>query len=291
MTRHTRLASRLQQAEPVLAPLVLDPLMAKLAEQAGFEALYLGGGAMGYAKVVLEANLSLTQMAHAGLEIASVTPLPMILDGAAGWGDPMHVHHTIRTAQTAGFAGIEIEDQVLPKRAHHHIGIEHMIPIDLMAAKVREAVAARTVGGFLIIARTNAIRASSMGDAVRRLEAYKAAGADALLALARTPEDIRFIGERLPPPLVLLLPSGGLHALGMSAADLGALGFKLLCDTQTALLAAYHAVRGVYAGLRASGAAPPPAGHSWGDISQSIHDTIGIEALLSIERNTVEGIR
>lgn len=290
-TSITRLAGRLQQDEPVLAPLVLDPLMAKLAEQAGFEALYLGGGAMGYAKVVLEANLSLTQMAHAGLEIASVCALPMILDGAAGWGDPMHLHHTIRTAQSAGFAGIEIEDQILPKRAHHHIGIEHMIPTELMAAKVKEAVAARTVGGFLVIARTNAIRASDRDDAVHRLDAYKAAGADALLALARTPEDIRFIGERLPPPLVLLLPTGGLHSLGMSSSELGALGFKLLCDTQTALLAAYHAVRGVYAGLRATGAAPPPEGHSWGDISEAIHQTIVIEALLSIERDTVEGIR
>lgn len=288
MAPNTRLATRLQQGEPVLAPLVLDPLMARLAEQAGFEALYLGGGAMGYAKVVLEANLSLTQMAHAGLEIASVTPLPIILDGAAGWGDPMHVHHTIRTAQSAGFAAIEIEDQILPKRAHHHIGIEHMIPIDLMAAKVREAVAARTVGGFLIIARTNAIRASNMDDAIRRLEAYKAAGADALLALARTPQDIRYIGERLPPPLVLLLPSGGLHSLDMSAQELGALGFRLLCDTQTALLAAYHAVRAVYAGLRATGAAPPPAGQRWGDISEAIHQTIGIESLLAIERDTVE---
>lgn len=289
MNATARLARRLQSGEPVLAPLVLDPLMAKLAEQIGFEALYLGGGAMGYAKVVLEANLTLTEMVHTGLDITSITSLPVILDGAAGWGDPMHIHHTIRTAERAGFAAIEIEDQILPKRAHHHVGIEHMVSTELMAAKIREAVAARRDEDFLIIGRTNGLRASTPDDAVRRLEAYKAAGADALLALARTPENIRFIGERLPGPLVLLLPTGGLHAVDMTPAELGELGFMLLCDTQTALLAAYHAVRGVYEGLHATGAAAPPPGLRWGDVSESIHETIDIDTLLAIERDTVEG--
>src|SRR3546814_2981477 len=73
--------------EPVLAPLVLNPLMARLAETAGFKALYLGGGASGYMKVHLEANLNLTEMCQAALDIRTVTSLPLILDGAAGWGE------------------------------------------------------------------------------------------------------------------------------------------------------------------------------------------------------------
>ena len=74
-------------------------------------------------------------------------------------------------AEAAGFAAIEIEDQLVPKRAHHHVGIEHMIPIELMAAKVREAVAARRSADFLIVGRTNAMRASNLDDALRRGEA------------------------------------------------------------------------------------------------------------------------
>jgi methylisocitrate lyase len=74
-------------AEPVVAPLVFDPISAKLAEAAGFRALYLGGGSMGYIKCGTEANLSLTEMAQAGIEIRTVCPLPLILDGACGWGD------------------------------------------------------------------------------------------------------------------------------------------------------------------------------------------------------------
>ena len=92
---------------------------------------------MGYVKCGTEANLSLTEMCQAGLEIRVACPLPLILDGACGWGDPMHVRRTIQMSEAAGFAAIEIEDQLMPKRAHHHIGIEHLIPIELMVAKVR----------------------------------------------------------------------------------------------------------------------------------------------------------
>ena len=111
-----------------LAPAVFNPLCARLAEQAGFKVLYLGGGALGYVKTVLEANLGLTEMVQAGVEIRAACGLPLILDGTCGWGDPMHVGFTVRAAEAAGFCAIEIEDQVLPKRAHHHVGVEHMIP-------------------------------------------------------------------------------------------------------------------------------------------------------------------
>src|ERR671929_1670979 len=166
---------------PITAPLVLNPLMARMAEDAGFTAGYLGGGATGYQKVALEANLNLTEMCQAALDIGAVSSLPLILDGACGYGDPMHMHRTIGMAEAAGFAAIEIEDQLVPKRAHHHVGIEHMIPMELMAAKIKEAVSARRNKEFLIVGRTNAMRAGSLDEALRRGEAYRAAGADVLL--------------------------------------------------------------------------------------------------------------
>ena len=123
-------------AEPVVAPLVINPISARLAAAAGFKALYLGGGAMGYVKCGTEANLSLTEMCQAAVDIRTVCPLPLILDGACGWGDPMHVRRTIHMSEAAGFSAIEIEDQILPKRAHHHIGLEHLVPIEYMVDKV-----------------------------------------------------------------------------------------------------------------------------------------------------------
>jgi 2-methylisocitrate lyase-like PEP mutase family enzyme len=125
-----------------LVPAVFNPLSAKLAEQAGFQVLYLSGGALGYIKCSLEANLGLTEVIQTGVEIRAACNLPLIMDGVCGWGDPMHVGFTVKMAEAAGFCAIEIEDQLLPKRAHHHAGLEHMIPQELMAAKVREAVRA-----------------------------------------------------------------------------------------------------------------------------------------------------
>src|SRR3546814_15704398 len=130
---------RMLKADPcVTESFVFSPIMAKLAERAGFPALYLGGGTLGYVKTVLEANLNLTEMCQAALDIRTACTLPLILDAAPGWGDPMHMHRTINMSEAAGFAAIEIEDQILPKRAHHHIGIEHNIQIG--RASCRESV-------------------------------------------------------------------------------------------------------------------------------------------------------
>ncbi|MDP6406111.1 MAG: isocitrate lyase/PEP mutase family protein [Alphaproteobacteria bacterium] len=274
--------------DPVCAPLVLNPLMAKLAEEAGFSALYLGGGASGYVNTHLEANLTLTEMAQAGLEIRAACELPLILDAAAGWGDPMHLHRTVSLAEAAGFAALEIEDQILPKRAHHHAGIEHMVTLELMVEKVLEAVAARRNPETLIIARTNGVRASSMDDALRRLEAYRAAGADVLLPLPYTAEDVRFIGERLEGPLMLLLRPGGLASLDMTPAEMRALGFCLLIDASTPLLAAYEAMRGVYAEMADGFAVRSRPLEDWRDLQEAQHATIDLQRLLDIETRTVE---
>jgi 2-methylisocitrate lyase-like PEP mutase family enzyme len=273
---------------PVTAPLVLNPLMARMAEAAGFPAGYLGGGATGYQKVSLEANLNLTEMCQAGLDIGAVSRLPLILDGACGYGDPMHMHRTIGMSEAAGFAGIEIEDQLVPKRAHHHAGIEHMIPTELMAAKVQAAVSARRSPDFLVIARTNGVRASTMDDALRRGEAYKKAGADVLLlSMAHRPEQLRLIAERLGGPLMYLTGRGGLAGLGMTLADLGGLGYRIVADPSTPLLAAYEAWQRTYADLRAAFGAGTPV-RNWGPLEQDMLGVIGLEKLLAVERATVE---
>lgn len=284
----TPLRASLQSALPVTAPLVLNPLMARMVEAAGFPAGYLGGGATGYQKVSLEANLNLTEMCQAGLDIGAVSSLPLILDGACGYGDPMHMHRTIGMSEAAGFAGIEIEDQLVPKRAHHHAGIEHMIPAELMAAKVQAAVSARRSPDLLIIARTNGVRASTMDDALRRGEAYKKAGADVLLlSMAHRPEQLRLIAERLGGPLMYLTGRGGLAGLGMTLADLGGLGYRIVADPSTPLLAAYEAWQRTYADLRAAFGAGTPA-RDWGPLEKDMLGVIGLEKLLAVERATVE---
>jgi methylisocitrate lyase len=283
------LRALMERPLPVTAPLVLNPLMARMVESAGFAAGYLGGGATGYQKVALEANLNLTEMCQAAIDIGAVSSLPLILDGACGYGDPMHMHRTIGMSEAAGLAAIEIEDQLVPKRAHHHAGIEHMIPLELMAAKIREAVAARRNPGFLVIGRTNAMRASTMDDALRRGEAYRRAGADVLLlSMAHRPEQLRAIALRLGGPLMYLAGRGGLAGSGLTLEELGGLGYKIVADPVTPLLAAYAAWRTVYAELADGFGAKTATRPDWGPAEKDMLAVIGLEKLLAIERATVE---
>jgi 2-methylisocitrate lyase-like PEP mutase family enzyme len=270
-----------------LAPAVFNPLCAKIAQAAGFEMLYLGGGTLGYVKCGLEANLNITELTQAGIEIRAVSNLPLLLDGACGFGDPMHMHHVISLAEAAGFAAIEIEDQILPKRAHHHIGIEHMIPQSLMVAKVEEAVRARRSRDFLIIARTNGVRSSNRDDALHRAEAYRQAGADAIYISPRTPEDMRYVGERLGAPLMLSLQGESYKELPLNLDEMAKLGYRILTVTSPQL-AFHHAMRETYSAILKGTPNPAMGGVSRHAEQAALHDTLGFDALIEIEKRTVE---
>lgn len=277
----------LAQKKTFLAPAVFNPLAAKLAKAAGFEMLYLSAGVLGYVKCNLEANMSLPELVQAGVEMRAAADLPLILDGACGFGDPMHMHHTIALSEAAGFCAIEIEDQLLPKRAHHHVGVEHMVPQELMVAKVKEAVAARRDPAFAIIARTNGVRSSSLDDALRRGEAYRKAGADVLYISPRTPEEARAIAARLPGPFMFSVPGEDAQKFGMPLDELARLGYRIL--TVTTPVYAYHrAMQQTYRAIVDGSANPVMAGTTRKAEQAALHDTIGLEALLAIERATVE---
>jgi len=227
-------------------------------------------------------------MVRIGLDIRTICRLPLILDGACGFGDPMHLHRTINMVEAAGFAAIEIEDQILPKRAHHHIGIEHMIPAELMVAKIREAVRARRDPDFVIIGRTNALRSSTMDEALRRAELYRSAGADMLFVTAHKAEHFRHLGERLAPPLVTLTTDGQLKKMGLTKDELTVLGFRLLVDPVTPVLVFHEALKRCYQAI-ASGDSDALLGRGGLRAEQeALHRTIGLEQMLAIERETVE---
>ena len=152
--------------ELIVAPVALNPIMARLAEEAGFKAVYMSGGSLGWYKCVTEANITLPEMAQVAVDMRAACKLPIVLDAGGGWGDPMHIQRTIALSEAAGFAAIEIEDQLLPRRVEHHVGIEHLVPTEFMVEKVKAAVAARTDPDFIIVARTNARRLHGLDEAV-----------------------------------------------------------------------------------------------------------------------------
>jgi 2-methylisocitrate lyase-like PEP mutase family enzyme len=273
---------------PVLAPSVFSPLSARLAQAAGFRALYLGGGALGYLKCVLEANLGLHDVITAGLDIMVACDLPLILDAAAGYGDPMHIERTVRMAERAGFAAIEIEDQVLPKRAHHHVGVDHIVPAELIVAKIEQAVRTRENDDFLIIGRTNSLKNEGLDSAMRRGEAMMRAGADLLFFLPSTLEETVTIGRAFGPNL--MFPSGvgfDRKSLGMSLDELCGLGYRLIADGGAALYAAHAAMRETYEWL-AGASLDPGRQAALSNELRNVQETARLQHYLEIERRTLE---
>ena len=274
----------------VVAPVALNPVMARLAEDAGFKAIYLSGGSLGWLKCVTEANLSLADMAQVALDIRSVSRIPIILDAGGGWGEPVHIHRTIAMSEAAGFAAIEIEDQYLPRRVQHHIGEENLIPPESMVDKIKEAVAARTDPNLIIIGRTNARRLHGLDEALRRGEMYHRAGADMLFIHSRDPEELCKIAERLPAPLMMFAPQDGFSSFGITPAELTKLGYRLAASSGTAFAAMYKAVRQSYEAL-ARGEVDPLLGKG-GAVAEMkrAHDTTGLQKLLEIEKRTTKRV-
>jgi methylisocitrate lyase len=287
MTTHSRtgradLRRRLTDDGPaLLVPLALDPLAARQAAALGFEAVYLSGGALGYQYAVSEALLSLTEVADVARRITARCPVPLIVDGGVGFGDPVHATRAIWEVEAAGAAAIEIEDQVAPKRVSHHRGIEHLIDTGDMVAKIRHAAAARTDPDLVIIARTGAVANESFEAAVERAGAYREAGADAILLMPRDEEQWRRAPAEIDAPLVTFS-----SLATRSAREWAERGWRVILDPFSAQVLAHQAVERFYRAVLDGGPAPDPdevmAGY------RLLPAEAGLDELYDIERATTE---
>src|ERR1700732_1546773 len=262
--------------------------MARLAEEAGFKAIYLSGGSLVWLKCVTEANLTLPELAEVAVDMRAVCKLPIVLDAGGGGGDPVHIHRTIAISEAAGFAAIEIEDQLLPRRVEHHVGIDHLVDTALMVDKIREAVAARTDPNLVIIARTNMRRVHGLDDALRRGEAFHRAGADMLFIYTRDAEEMRLIGERLPAPLMTFAPPDGFASFALSQSDLFRLGYRVAASSGSSFAAMYKAVRQSMECL-AQNRIDPFLGPGGAEAEMKrAHQTTRLDRMLEVERRTMK---
>jgi methylisocitrate lyase len=273
----------------VVAPVALNPIMAQMAAEAGFKAVYLSGGSLGWYKGVTEAGLSLTELIQVVVDMRTVCPLPVVLDAGGGFGDPVHLHRTVAMSDAAGVQCLEIEDQLLPRRVEHHVGIDHLVPMGLAVDRIKEALAARTDPDLVIVARTNAMRVGGLDDALRRAEAFKNAGADMLFVWTRKPEEMRFVAERLPPPLMTFAPPDGFAGFALSRAEMARLGYRLAASSGTGFAAMVKAVRQSYECL-AQDKPDPFLGPGGAEKEmKAAHRTTGLDRLVAIERRTMKG--
>ena len=282
MTIRGRLRERIEGGGPVFAPVCLDPLTARTIEGLGYEAAYLSGGALGFQLAVSEALLTLTEVGTATRQITQRSSIALIVDGGVGFGDAVHASRAVRELEAAGAAAIELEDQVAPKCAHHHKGVEHLVPLETMVGKLEAAVAARSDPDFLIIARTGAVRNESYEAAVERGRAYRAAGADLLMLRPESDEQWRTAVTDIDAPLAAMASFGS-----RTREQWRGLGWPLVIDPFTGQVAGYLAAQGALKRFIEDGAsgedeAALAAGY------EEIKRAAGMDALYAIEARTTE---
>jgi len=255
MTRATiRLRELLGRPGALMAAGAFGPMPAKLAVEAGFDAVYMPGGGIAMSRLgVADVGLAtLTEMAEAAAGIARSVDVPVIADADTGFGNQLNVQRTVREYERAGVAALHIEDQVFPKKCGHFAG-KSVIPLEEAVQKIRAAVAARSDPDFMIIARCDALSVTSFDDVVRRCNAYRQAGADMIFVDAhRNLEDVAEIPRRIPGPHLYNQSAGGKVPF-LTADQVGELGYKLMIFPNFSALAAMKAIREVFAGIRRTG--------------------------------------
>ena len=278
----SRLRATLGDADTVIAPLCLTPLQARLTDSLGFRAGYLSGGALGYELAVSEALLTLSELAEAARRITARSGLPLIVDGGVGFGDPVHMVRTIREIEATGAAGIEIEDQVAPKRVSHHRGIEHLVSTGAMEDRIRAAVDARRDSDFVIVARTGAVRNESFDAAVERCLAYGEVGADLVMLMPSNEEEWAQAAERIPVPLATIA------AMDARSPDVWrSLGWKLVIDPFTAHTVAVEAMRTAYGAFQRDGDTGVPLARRFA-VYREFSELAGLGEFYDLDDRTTE---
>lgn len=246
------LKQRLNQPEVLLAPGVYDAFSALIAEQAGFEALYLSGASIAYTLLGRsDVGLStLTEVAHTLAHITDRVSVPVIVDADTGFGNALNTQRTVRDFERAGAAMIQLEDQTFPKRCGHLDG-KGVVPIAEMEGKLRAAIDARHSSNTLILARTDAVAVEGFDAALERAERYLACGVDALFIEAvRTPEQMDIVCQRFGSriPLLANMVEGGKTPV-QSAEALRQRGYKIVIFPGGTARAVAHTLQGYYASL------------------------------------------
>ncbi|PSC06590.1 carboxyvinyl-carboxyphosphonate phosphorylmutase [Alsobacter soli] len=248
------LSERLAQPGLIVAPGVYDMVSAKIADRAGFDALYMTGfgvvaSHLGYPDAGLA---TYSDMVGRVRQIAEGVATPLIADGDTGYGGLLNVDHTVRGYEAAGAQAIQLEDQEFPKKCGHTPS-RRVIPLDEAAHKIRVAAAARSSKAFKIIARTDARTAHGLDEALRRGEAFLKAGADILfIESPETEEEMRRIGSTFDAPLLANMVEGGRTPI-LSRSELESLGYKIAIYPVAGLLAATAALSSLYGHLRSTG--------------------------------------
>jgi len=272
-------------------PAVYDALGARLVEHAGFEAVYNGGYVTGGSRAVSEPLLTMTEQITQAADAAAAVSIPMVVDAGAGFGEPLHTMRTVREFIRAGIAGVHIEDQLFPKRAHYHTYQVHEIPAEEFAEKIKYACRERdrVDPDFVIIGRSDSCREFGVEVAADRVNRAADAGADLGLLFPRNMDEVERGPKLCRVPLVYVNARGTRDGRPvLSRQTLQQMGYVGIIEAQVMMLPAVEAQQKMLAELRGTGDYTGMSHEACMKVRKDIEDRIGLEEFYLIEQETVE---
>ena len=274
MKTTTKLRQLLQGENLIVAPFVMNGLLAKIAQSVGFDAVYMTGAGTAAEKGFPDVGLlTMTEMVTNAKYIANAVDIPVICDSDTGYGNALNVQRTVREYESAGVAGIHIEDQVFPKKCGFFEG-KQVIPMEEHVQKIKAALDARTDPDFVIIARCDAYAVTGWDDTGRRCRAYRAAGADLVFVDGiKSMDDLKNYANDLED--LPRMYNGDLA----TTQEVDALGYKLMICGSTIWLV-YQQVKEAFEELKDKGKVDPSRfGTRW-----DVAGLMGLEQIYELER-------
>ena len=250
----TTIGRILDEVGSLAFPGVFDTLSARIAQRTGFPMAFISGYSVA-ATTIGEPDMGLltqTEMVQRARQICQSVEIPIIVDADTGYGNPLNVYRTVNDLIAAGAAGCFLEDQVWPKRCGHMRG-KQIVARDEYLHKIEAAVAARGDRDFFIVARTDAYAVEGIDEAIARVSAARAAGANASFVEAPDSRELlEEIGQRSTAQNVANMIEGGRTPL-LPQEELAKLGFHLILYPLTGLFAAARTIELMYQKLWSDG--------------------------------------
>jgi len=290
-TKPRRLRELIAGGEFLYMPSAATPLEGKLAEAMGTPLVYTGGYVSGASRAISEPLLTMDEQVRIAGEVARAVGVPLVADAGAGFGEPLHTMRTVREFAAAGVAGIHIEDQLYPKRAHYHAYQVHAIPLPDFVAKIKYACLQRdeTDPDFVIIARSDTCREFGLDEAIGRINAAAEVGADLGLVFPRSREEAEAAPRLASVPLVWVQSRGNRDGRPiLSLGDLKRMGYRGCIDAQILIGAALHGMKRALSEIIETGSYSGLSDTEFVALRQEIEDLIGLDAYYRIEAETVE---
>lgn len=242
------------KSKPLVFPGVYDAITARIAQKAGFEAMFQTGYGTSAALLGMPdyGFIGSTETIENARRICRSVSVPVIVDADTGYGNPLSVWKLVNELEAVGAAGIFLEDQRWPKRCGHMSGKE-VISKEEYSEKLRSAVDARKNNDFIVVARTDARAIEGLDAAIERGLLYKDIGADAIFIEApRSVDEMRKIGKSIKAPLVANMIEGGVTPL-LSSSEIHKMGFNLILYPLSVLYANTFATMQILKELKKSG--------------------------------------